>query len=106
MKKSSTIKINNNIYNISLNFGVIMGIQQDIKGIKVDDIFTGIQNQRFDIINSLLYHGIKFNHKEFTRKDIEMLDLSDIEEVFTAMGDLFEKSLPQSKEEDEDTEKK
>lgn len=106
MRKKTTIKINNNIYNISLNFGVIMKIQQDIKGLKVDDIFTGIQNQRFDIINSLLYHGIKFNHKDFARKDIESLNLSELETAFNAIASLFEESLPQSNGEDEETEKK
>lgn len=106
MKKKTTVKINNNIYTISLNFGVIMGVQQDIPNTKVDDIFKGIEQQRFDVINSLLYRGIKFNHKEFTRRDIESLEISDLENVFTAIAELFENSLPQAKEEDDLEEKK
>lgn len=102
IQRHTEIKIGDNIYKASFNFGVIKGIQNSIKGIKVDQIFKGVQEENFDIIIELLYHSIKFNHKDFTRRQIESLGMSDIENVFTGIAELFELSLPTVKENDEE----
>ena len=76
-------------------------MQNAIKGLKVNDIFKGVQEQDFNIIVELLYNAIKFNHKEFTRKDIESLGMNDIESAFNGIAEMFEISLPAPQGEDE-----
>lgn len=105
IQKLTNIKIGENIYKASFNFGVIKGIQNSIKGIKVDDIFKGVQEQNFEVIIELVYHAIKFNHKEFTRKQVESLGIADVEGVFNSIAELFDISLPAPKNEDDEEEK-
>ena len=102
VQKITNIKIGDNIYKASFNFGVIKNMQNCIKGLKVDDIFKGVQEQNFEVIIELLYHSIKFNHKEFTRREIESLGIADVERIFTSIAELFEVSLPAPKGENEE----
>lgn len=107
VQKITNIKIGDNIYKASFNFGVIKSMQNSIKGLKVDDIFKGVQEQNFEVIVELLYHSIKFNHKEFTKREVENLGIADVENVFNSIAELFEVSLPPVKEKnDEDEEEK
>lgn len=102
IQKTTNIKIGDNIYKASFNFGVIKCMQNCIKGLKVDDIFKGVQEQNFEIIIELVYHSIKFNHKEFTRRQVESLGIADVEGVFNSIAELFEVSLPAPKGETEE----
>lgn len=104
VQKITNIKIGDNIYKASFNFGVIKNMQNCIKGLKVDDIFKGVQEQNFEVIVELLYHSIKFNHKEFTRREVETLGIADVEGVFNSIAELFEISLPPVKENNGDEE--
>lgn len=102
IQKTVKVKIGEDIYKASFCFGAIKGIQNSIKGIKVDDIFKGVQEQNFEIIIEVLYHTIKFNHPKFTRREIEALGMADVDAAFTAIAELFELSLPAPKEDEEE----
>lgn len=102
MKKNTVeIMLNGEQYDLSFNFLVIKSMQLAIKGLKVEDIFNGIANQDFNIINELLYRGIKFNHKDFDREVVDSLGFNDIENVFTSIAALFESTMPKGDSEEE-----
>lgn len=102
MKKNTVeIMLNGEQYDLSFNFLVIKSMQLAIKGLKVEDIFNGIANQDFNIINELLYRGIKFNHKDFDREVVDSLGFNDIENVFTSIAALFEATMPKGDSEEE-----
>lgn len=96
---TTVIKIGEKEYSLSFNFGVILRMQAKRKGLKVDEIFAGVEKQDFNIISDLLFYGIKWNHPEFKIEQIEELGLGDFEEVFSAIGRVFEASIPKAKEE-------
>lgn len=95
-KNTVEIILNGKEYKLSFNFLVIKSMQNAIKGLKVEDIFNGIANQDFNIINELLFRGIKFNHEKFERSVVDNLGFNDIENVFTSLASLFEATMPKS----------
>ncbi len=94
INKHTTIKIGNVTYKLSFNFGVIKNMQNKIQGLKVEDIFKGVENQDFNIITNLLFYGIKFNHPNFDIVEIDSLGMEDLDEVFEAIARVFGISLP------------
>lgn len=98
INKTVQIKIGNVGYNASFNFGVIKNMQNKIKGLKVEDIFKGVENQDFNIITNLLYFSIKCNHPNFDISEIDRLGLNDLDTVFEGIAELFGLSLPDSSE--------
>lgn len=99
---TTQIKIGEKEYSLSFNFGVIKRMQGARKGLKVDEIFAGVEGQDFNILSDLLFYGIKWNHPEFELKQIEELGLGDFEEVFSAIGRVFEASIPKVENKEEE----
>lgn len=93
---TTTVKIGEKEYDFSFNFGVIKLIQAKLKGTKVEDIFKGVENQDFNIILEILFAGIKWNHSDIKMRELEELGLNDFEEVFAAIGRVFENSMPKT----------
>lgn len=102
INKHTTIKIGNTTYKLSFNFGVIKQMQNRIQGLKVEDIFKGVENQDYNIITDLLYLGIKFNHPNFDIKEVDSLGVDDIEEVFNAIARVFNIALPTTEVDEEE----
>lgn len=101
--KANTTKVtlNGKEYNLSLNFGVIRRVQADNKGMTMEDIFHGLEKQDFNVISTLLYNGIKWNHKDFEIKEIDELGLGEIASVLEAIVEVVNKSMPAADKEDE-----
>ena len=63
------IKINNKKYKISFNFGVIKGVCKECK-CTTPEMIARLSEGDLDVISSILYHGIKFNHPEFEQSEV------------------------------------
>ena len=59
-----------------------------------------------EIISSVLYHGIKFNHQEFDIKEVDTLSLGDVFKSFETIGTLMNNNMPKDKEPKKTTKKK
>ncbi|MEG2246481.1 MAG: hypothetical protein RSC84_03435 [Peptostreptococcaceae bacterium] len=92
------IIINGNEYKISFNFGVIKNVTKDCSGITVPQMIEKLSIGDLEIISSVLYHGIKFNHPEFDINEVNTLSLQEVFESFNTIGSLMNDNMPKDKE--------
>lgn len=100
------IKINEKEYKISFNFGVIKSVTKDCGGITVPQMIEKLSIGDLEIISSVLYHGIKFNHTEFDIKEVDTLSLEEVFKSFETIGTLINDDMPKDKEPKKTTKKK
>ena len=101
-----TIKINEKEYKISFNFGVIKSVTKDCGGITVPQMIEKLSIGNLEIISSVLYHGIKFNHPDFNIKEVDTLSLGEVFKSFETIGILMNNNMPKDKEPKKITKKK
>lgn len=103
---TKTITANGKEYKISLNFGVIRRIQSEHKNLTMVDLFEGLEKQDFNIISTLLFNGIKWNHKEdfLTYEEIDNLNLSEATKILETLAEVISASMPEA--DGEETEEK
>lgn len=89
-----TIIINGNKYSISFNFGVIKDVTKDCGGITVPQMIEKLSIGDLEVISSVLYHGIKFNHPEFDIKEVNTLSLGEVFNSFSTIGELMNDNMP------------
>lgn len=87
--------INGKEYNISFNFGVIKNIVKDCE-YTVPEMISKLSNGDLEVISSVLYNGIKFNHPDFEQSEIDTLSLSELFETFNVLGGLMNNNMPQN----------
>ncbi|SCH67823.1 Uncharacterised protein [uncultured Clostridium sp.] len=92
------IKINEKEYKISFNFGVIKNVTKDCGGITVPQMIERLSMGDLEVISSVLYHGIKFNHPKFDIKEVDTLSLGEVFKSFETIGTLMNDTMPQDKE--------
>lgn len=101
-----TIKINEQEYKISFNFGVIKNVTKDCGGITVPQMIEKLSIGDLEIISSVLYHGIKFNHPEFDMKEVDTLSLGEVFNSFNTIGELMNDNMPKDKQPKKTTKRK
>lgn len=99
------IKINNKEYKISFNFGVIKGVCKECK-CTTPEMIARLSEGDLDVISSVLYHGIKFNHPEFEQSEVDTLNLLELFASFNVVGQLMNDAMPQDKKPKKTTVKK
>lgn len=92
------IIINGNEYKISFNFGVIKNVTKDCGGIAVPQMIEKLSIGDLEIISSVLYHGIRFNHADFDIKEIDTLSLDEVFKSFETIGTLMNNNMPKDKQ--------
>ena len=99
------IKINGKEYKISFNFGVIKGV---CKGCEctTPEMIARLSEGDLDVISSVLYHGIKFNHPEFEQSEVDTLNLLELFASFNVVGQLMNDAMPQDNKPKKTTKKK
>lgn len=93
-----TIKINGKEYKISFNFGVIKSVTKDCGRITVPQMIEKLSVGDLEIISSVLYHGIRFNHPDFDIKEIDTLSLDEVFKSFETIGTLMNNNMPKDKQ--------
>lgn len=89
------IKINGKLYNISFNFGVIKGVCKECK-CTTPEMIARLAEGDLDVISSVLYHGIKFNHEEFEQSEVDALNLTELFASFNVVGQLMNDNMPKA----------
>ena len=87
---TTTITLNGKEYTMSFNFGVLKRLQKHMKGMEMSKMFEAIGKQDLEMFGLVAYYGIKVNHSEMT----------DMTNLFLAVGELMNESMPQAKESD------
>ena len=97
-----TIELNNQIYEGKLDFATLAKIQANLKkelgqSITIQEIFEGVANQDFNIINEIVVCSIQRVHKQLKRENIlEKMNFNNIEAIFKFITDLFQEAIPQT----------
>ncbi len=99
------IIINRKEYNISFNFGVIRGVCKECK-CTTPEIIAKLSEGDLDVISSVLYHGVKFNHPEFEQSEVDALNLAELFASFNTIGQLMNDNMPQDKQPQKTVKKK
>lgn len=103
MKKgTTTITLNGKEYTMSFNFGVLKRLQKHTKGMEMSKMFEAIGKQDLEMFGLMAYYGIKVNHADFTMDCIDELQMGDMSNLFLAVGELLNESMPGVKESDEE----
>lgn len=94
-----TITLKGQEYKGRIDFATLGKVQNGLRkqGIKLgfQQIFTEIQAQNFAVITELVIQAILRCHPQIQREVIEeKLDLSELENVFSFLGNLITESLP------------
>lgn len=97
---TTTITLNEKEYTMSFNFGVLKRLQKHMKGMEMSKMFEAIGKQDLEMFGLVAYYGIKVNHSEFTMDIIDELQMTDMTNLFLAVGELMNESMPQAKESD------
>lgn len=97
---TTTITLNGKEYTMSFNFGVLKRIQKHTKGMEMSKIFEAIGRQDLEMFGLVAYYGIKVNHSDFEMDIIDELQMVDMTNLFLAVGELLNESMPEAKEED------
>ena len=101
MKKgTTTVVLNGKEYVMSFNFGVLKRLQKHTKGMEMSKMFEAIGKQDLEMFGLVAYYGIKVNHNDFTMDVIDELQMRDITNLFLAVGELINESMPSAEEED------
>lgn len=87
------IKINKKEYNISFNFGVIKGVCRECK-CTTPEMIARLAEGDLDVISSVLYNGIKFNHEEFEQSEVDTLNLTELFTSFNVVDQLMNDNMP------------
>ena len=96
-----TIELNGQVYEGKLDFATLGKIQANLKkelgqAITIQEIFEGISNQDFNIINEIVVCSIQRVHKQIKRENIlEKMNFNNMEVIFKFITDLFEDAIPQ-----------
>lgn len=88
------IKINNKEYKISFNFGVIKSVCKECS-CTTPEMIARLSEGDLDVISSVLYHGIKFNHPKFEQSEVDKLNLLELFASFNVVGQLMNDAMPQ-----------
>lgn len=99
-KGTTTIKIDGNEYKFSFNFGTLKLIQKMNKELKIQDIFNLISEQDLEMLSHLTYCGVKVNHADFKMETIDNMSLFELTEIFEALGEMFNETLPKADDEE------
>ena len=100
-----TIELNNQTYEGKLDFATLGKIQANLKkelgqAITIQEIFEGVANQDFNIINEIVVCSIQRVHKQIKRENIlEKMNFNNMEAIFKFITDLFQDAIPQTGEE-------
>lgn len=97
---TTTITLNGKEYTMSFNFGVLKRIQKHTKGMEMSKMFEAIGRQDLEMFGLVAYYGIKVNHSDFEMDIIDELQMVDMTNLFLAVGELLNESMPEAKEED------
>ena len=96
-----TIELNNNVYEGKLDFATLGKIQANLKkelgqAITIQEIFEGVSNQDFAVINEIVVCSIQRCHKQIKRENIlEKMNFKNMENIFKFITELFEDAIPQ-----------
>lgn len=99
---TTTITLNGKEYTMSFNFGVLKRIQKHTKGMEMSKMFEAIGRQDLEIFGLVAYYGIKVNHSDFEMDIIDELQMVDMTNLFLAVGELLNESMPEAKEDIEE----
>lgn len=99
---TTTITLNGKEYTMSFNFGVLKRIQKHTKGMEMSKIFEAIGRQDLEMFGLVAYYGIKVNHSDFEMDIIDELQMVDMTNLFLAVGELLNESMPEAKEDIEE----
>ena len=97
---TTTITLNGKEYTMSFNFGVLKRLQKHTKGMEMSKMFEEIGRQDLEMFGLVAYYGIKVNHSDFEMDIIDELQMVDMTNLFLAVGELLNESMPEAKEED------
>ena len=99
-----TIELNGQVYEGKLDFATLGKIQANLKkelgqAITIQEIFEGVSNQDFAVINEIVVCSIQRCHKQIKRENIlEKMNFNNMEVIFKFITDLFEDAIPQEEE--------
>lgn len=99
---TTTITLNGKEYTMSFNFGVLKRIQKHTKGMEMSKMFEAIGRQDLEMFGLVAYYGIKVNHSDFEMDIIDELQMVDMTNLFLAVGELLNESMPEAKEDIEE----
>ena len=97
---TTTITLNGKEYTMSFNFGVLKRLQKHTNGMEMSKMFEAIGRQDLEMFGLVAYYGIKVNHSDFEMDIIDELQMVDMTNLFLAVGELLNESMPEAKEED------
>lgn len=99
---TTTITLNGKEYTMSFNFGVLKRLQKHMKGMEMSKMFETIGKQDLEMFGLVAYYGIKVNHSDFEMDIIDELQMVDMTNLFLAVGELLNESMPEAKEDIEE----
>lgn len=99
---TTTITLNGKEYTMSFNFGVLKRIQKHTKGMEMSKMFEAIGRQDLEMFGLVAYYGIKVNHSDFEMDIIDELQMVDMTNLFLAVGELLNESMPEAKDDIEE----
>lgn len=99
---TTTITLNGKEYTMSFNFGVLKRLQKHMKGMEMSKMFEAIGKQDLEMFGLAAYYGIKVNHSDFEMDIIDELQMVDMTNLFLAVGELLNESMPEAKEDIEE----
>lgn len=101
--KNAEILLEGQKYEGKLDFGTLAKVQAELKketgaGYTIQEIFEGVQNQDFMVINQIVVCAIQRVHKQVKANSIvEKMNFNNMEEIFKFIADLFEDAMPKEK---------
>ena len=89
------ILINEKEYLISFNFGTIKNTCKELGSLPVPQLIKRLSESDLEVVGEILYQGIKYNHEDFDRKEIDGLSMLEMFQAFETVGELLSESMPQ-----------
>lgn len=87
------ITINQKQYEMVFNFGVLKEVKNECK-CATPQILERISKGDLEIIESIIKHGVLFNHEDFDTKEVLKMSLAEVFDSFTIIGKLLNESMP------------
>lgn len=100
--ENSTVTLKGQEYKANLDFAALGKVQTNLRkndGLKLtfQQLFAEVQEQNFAVVNEIVVQSILRVHKQLKRENIEeLLDLKELENVFTFVAELITNALPEA----------